>query len=124
MNFRLGHKRLHDYFSDQIPFDASEYDFTEVYSCFDRTSQKRRFMLTHNGYMGWAPDNIFGSRDAQTKSGDLIAILFGCSTPIVIRPHGEYFKVVGEAYVQGLMDGEAMELLESEKVKARSFTFC
>jgi len=81
-------------------------------------------MLTHNGYMGWAPDNIFGSRDAQTKSGDLIAILFGCSTPIVIRPHGEYFKVVGEAYVQGLMDGEAMELLESEKVKARSFTFC
>jgi hypothetical protein len=67
---------------------------------------------------------FFGSRNAQTKSGDLIAILFGCSTPIVIRPHGKYFKVVGEAYVQGLMDGKAMEMLESGKVKARSFTFC
>jgi hypothetical protein len=123
-NFRVGHKRLHDYFSDQIPSDASEYDFTEVYSCFDRTSQKRRFMLTNNGFMGWAPDNVFGPPDAQTEAGDLIAILFSCSTPIVIRPHGEYFKVVGEAYVQGLMDGEAMELLESGKAKSRSLTFC
>jgi hypothetical protein len=42
----------------------------------------------------------------------------------VIRPHGGYFKVVGEAYVQGLMDGEAMEVLESGKVNPRSFTFC
>ena len=63
-----------------------------------------------NGYLGWAPDNIYGSEEDQTRKGDLIGIIFGCSTPIVIRPHGKLFKVVGEAYVQGLMDGEAMEV--------------
>lgn len=122
--FKLGDYHLNEFFSDEIPLNASEYDFTEVYCCFDRTCQKRRFMLTSNGYLGWAPDNIFGSPRDQTMKGDLIAILFGCSTPIVIRPHGEHFKVVGEAYVQGLMEGEGMKFLESGRFHARSFTFC
>lgn len=100
-DFRLGDRRLNDFFSDTIPAEASEEDLTEVYCCFDRTCQKRRFMITKNGYLGWAPDNIYGSAQDQTLTGDLIAILFGCSTPIVIRPHGEHFQVIGEAYVQG-----------------------
>lgn len=123
-DFMLGDFRLDYFFSDVIPTDASEYDYTEVYACFDRTCQKRRFMLTRNGYMGWAPDNIFGSAEDQTKEGDLIVILLGCSTPIVVRPYGEHFQVVGEAYVQGQMEGEALQLLESEKADKRSFTFC
>jgi hypothetical protein len=123
-NFIMGDLCLGDFFGDVIPVDASEHEFTEVYFCFDRTCQKRRFMLTKNGYMGWAPDNIYGKAKDQTMEGDLIAILFGCSTPIVIRPYGEHFKVVGEAYVQGIMDGEAMELFETGKVEKQSFTFC
>jgi hypothetical protein len=122
--FRLGDDRLDDFFTDEIPPDASEFDFSEVYSCFDRSSQKRRFITTMNGYMGWAPDNIFGTDGEQTRKGDLIAILFGCSTPIVIRPLGSYFLVIGEAYVHGLMDGEALEWLESSKHTSRSFRFC
>ncbi|KAF5983611.1 heterokaryon incompatibility het-6 [Fusarium coicis] len=110
--FPLGCHRLDDFFYDEIPPDASELDYSEVYSCFDRASQKRRFMTTTNGYMGWAPDNIFGTDSEQTRPGDMIAVLFGCSTPVVIRRYGPcgYFQVIGEAYVQGLMDGEAMEL--------------
>ena len=123
-NFQLGHCILHDLFSDTLPADALEEDYTEVYSCFDQTCQKRRFMLTANGYMGWAPDNIYRSAQDQTKVRDLIAILFGCSTPIIIRTFGEHFQVIGEAYVQGIMDGEAMKFLNQGKFKREEFTFC
>ncbi|KAF5566543.1 heterokaryon incompatibility het-6 [Fusarium phyllophilum] len=92
--FRLGFNRLDDFFYDEIPQDASELDYSEVYSCFDRASQKRRFVTTTNGYMGWAPDNIFGKDSEQTRPGDMIAVLFGCSTPVVIRRYGPcgYFQ--------------------------------
>ena len=80
-------------------------------------------MTTENGYMGWVPDNVYGSRYAQTKQGDLIAILFGCSTPMVIRPRGRRFQVIGEAYIQGLMDGEAITFLRAGQAKQRTFTF-
>lgn len=123
-NFNLMGRPLHSYFSDKIPDDASEYDYTEVYACFDRTCKGRRFMTTERGYMGWAPDNILGSDEAQTKKGDLIAILFGCSTPLVIRPLGDCFQVVGEAYVQRLMDGEALQLLDTKRFFVENFTFC
>jgi len=123
-NFQLGDRRLDDFFNDAIPPEATYRDVTEVYACFDRTSQKRRFMITQKGYMGWAPDNIYGSLRDQTRTGDLITILFGCSTPIVVRPHGKHFQVIGEAYVQGVMDGEAMEILRNGTIEARRFTFC
>ncbi|KAG8670372.1 hypothetical protein FPOAC2_09726 [Fusarium poae] len=122
--FKLGDEPLHNFFSDKIPDDASEFDYSEVYSCFDRTAQRRRFMTTTNGYMGWAPDNIYGKESEQTIAGDLIAVLYGCSTPIVIRPNGSQYQVIGEAYVQGLMDGEAMELLSSGKLKLSRLEFC
>ncbi len=73
-------------------------------------------MATSDGYIGWAPDNIFGAADQQTKRGDLIAVLLGCSTPVVIRPRGrggQTFQVIGEAYVQGLMRGEAFGALRT-----------
>jgi len=123
-DFPLGNDLLDSFFSDNIPADASEYDFCEVYSCSDRSAKKRRFMTTVKGYMGWVPDNITGNEDEQTRSSDLIAIIFGCSTPLAIRPCGDRFQVLGEAYVQGLMDGEAIDALREGKYVPRSFVFC
>ncbi|CAA9964978.1 HET domain containing protein [Pyrenophora teres f. maculata] len=123
-DFLLGEDLLDSFFSDDIPADASEYDFCEVYSCSDRSAKKRRFMTTMKGYMGWAPDNIFGKENEQSRAGDLIAIIFGCSTPLAIRPCGDRFQVLGEAYVQGLMDGEAIDALREGKHATQSFVFC
>jgi hypothetical protein len=42
--------------------------------------------------------------------GDEIALLFGLSAPFVVRQQGSTdFKLVGECFVHGIMDGEAME---------------
>ncbi|CAE7199910.1 hypothetical protein PTNB73_06170 [Pyrenophora teres f. teres] len=123
-DFPLGEGLLDSFFSDDIPADASEYDFCEVYSCSDRSAKKRRLMTTMKGYMGWAPDNTFGEENEQSRAGDLIAIIFGCSTPLAIRPCGDRFQVLGEAYVQGLMDGEAIDALREGKHATQSFVFC
>jgi len=42
---------------------------------------------------------------------------------IIIKKY-YYRQHCGEAYVQGLMDGEAMELLKGDGCEARNFTFC
>ena len=65
----------------------------------------RRFIITAKGYIGLATKN--------TRQGDIVCILFGCSTPVILRPsnHGAY-NLVGDCYVHGIMEGEAMEWME------------
>lgn len=45
-NFSLGGKLFGDYFDNEIPSDAGEFDSTVVYSCFQRSCQKQRLMTT------------------------------------------------------------------------------
>jgi hypothetical protein len=47
--------------------------------------------------------------------------------PMVLRPIEQFEKcygLVGECYVQGLMDGEAMEWLEAGKCQLEEFVIC
>ncbi|ETS76121.1 hypothetical protein PFICI_11508 [Pestalotiopsis fici W106-1] len=120
----MGNMRLGDFFSDELLDGATEQDYAEVYGGFDRTGKERRFMLTERGYLGWAPDNIAGGFGEQTRRGDLICIIFGCSTPLIIRPtiSGQYL-IVGEAYVHGLMRGEALDFLDAKQCHVQDFTF-
>jgi hypothetical protein len=58
---------------------------------------------------------LVGFGPPKTTFGDIIAILYGCSVPVILqpmlsesgKPHGYHF--VGEAYIYGKMDGEAFE---------------
>jgi hypothetical protein len=56
----------------------------------------------------------FGLAPKRTREGDMICILYGCSVPVILREHSTdrdvFYELIGEAYVHGLMDGEAMEL--------------
>ena len=49
----------------------------------------------------------------QVEVGDIIYCLFGGSVLYVLRPKGDNFWFICEAYMHGLMDGEAMEMLAS-----------
>ncbi|KAK4466897.1 hypothetical protein QBC42DRAFT_258280 [Cladorrhinum samala] len=72
----------------------------------------RRLITTKRGYLGLAP--------AHAQRGDIIVALYGGKTPYLLRPwvdpgfsgpdsarKAEY-KLVGELYVAGIMEGEAM----------------
>jgi hypothetical protein len=72
-------------------------------SC-DMNSAYRRLFITEDGRMGLGPPEML--------SGDLIAILLGSNVPLCLRsvmnaPQGHY-TLVGDTYVHGLMDGQAV----------------
>jgi len=74
---------------------------------------------THNystGYFGLGPE--------VTQPGDATAVLIRCSFPAVLRPHSKFYKVAGECYVHGLMNGEVLGLERAGKCSQRLFMLC
>lgn len=82
---------------------------------------ERRLISTSKGYIGLANSGV--------RSGDVVAILGGSSVPIILRPvptvpEGQSpldmvdelsFQVVGDAYIHGVMDGEAFSYRRRDK---------
>lgn len=70
----------------------------------------RRFYRSEHGRFGWVPD--------QARPGDRLCVLDGLAVPLVLRPtESGNFEVVGDAYVQGTMNGEVLDMdLEEEDV--------
>ncbi|KAH6674396.1 hypothetical protein B0J14DRAFT_638127 [Halenospora varia] len=63
----------------------------------------RALYVTRKGYMGLAPWNA--------TTGDLVCVLSGGCTPLLLRPLGQSgrYKFVGETYVSGIMRGGVFE---------------
>ena len=71
---------------------------------------------------------LYGLGPPETEKGDCVCVLFGCSVPCILRPHtckhgAKYFEFVGEAYIYGSMDGEAIAMLSEETIKAKTTDF-
>jgi hypothetical protein len=70
-----------------------------------------RLMTTREGDLGWA--------HPLTNSNDGVFLLKGCSVPVILRELNEdkddedqqdlHFRVIGDAYVHGIMQGELWE---------------
>ncbi|KAH9986835.1 heterokaryon incompatibility protein-domain-containing protein [Xylariaceae sp. FL0662B] len=62
---------------------------------------RRKFMWGTDGYIGIGP--------SQATVGDEVCVILGCDAPMLLRPCGDgKFLVVGECFVQGLCQGEAI----------------
>lgn len=66
----------------------------------------RKFVVTSKGYVGVT--------HAQSRVEDSIVLLRGCTIPMILRRREGGWRVVGEAYVHGIMDGEAWREREEE----------
>lgn len=73
----------------------------------------RQLLISKKGYVGLGP--------MPTRKGDLICVLYGCSVPVVLRKVGGHYVFIGECYVHGLMDGEALDLLAIKKATEQEF---
>lgn len=68
----------------------------------------RAMAVTKDGYVAVVPP--------KTEVGDLVCVFYGLNTPFLVRPqvntHSDggtrLVRLVGEAYVHGMMDGQAM----------------
>ncbi|KAE9374317.1 HET-domain-containing protein [Stipitochalara longipes BDJ] len=64
---------------------------------------ERRVFCGEKGYKGLVP--------AEAEVEDLLCIFLGANLPSVVRKvEGGRYRLVGEAYIQGFMDGELMEV--------------
>ena len=72
----------------------------------------------------------FGLAPTDAEEKDIICILLGCSVPVVLREQGQgaerSYKFIGEAYVYGMMDGEALAkyaYLDQKGIEAKAEEF-
>jgi hypothetical protein len=83
--------------------NASEY-----YEAFVRNGLNRRFFITSKGHLGSGPPHM--------KMDDGICILLGLKSPAILRRVAgeDKYEWVGQAYVHGVMCGEALSSLSNE----------
>jgi hypothetical protein len=62
-----------------------------------------------------------GLAPAKAKVGDFICILFGCSVPVVLRRDNGFYRLIGECFTYGIMDGEAISAFDSGIYSAATF---
>ncbi|KAF4314297.1 Heterokaryon incompatibility [Botryosphaeria dothidea] len=75
--------------------DADRFVTALSYAC-----RWRRFFVTRRGFMGIGPPCM--------REGDVVGVLCGGIVPFLLRRRGGAFcKLVGEAYIYGIMKGEA-----------------
>lgn len=63
------------------------------------------------GYVGIVP--------GAARMGDLVCVFYGGDVPFILREvegGGGFYRLIGEAYVNGLMDGEGLRNVEGGEV--------
>ncbi|KAI2470040.1 heterokaryon incompatibility protein-domain-containing protein [Annulohypoxylon bovei var. microspora] len=84
-----------------------------------RSCVGRRFFITERGFIGIGP--------ACMKSGDLVVVILGVPVPFITRKTGEQesqnYILLGECYVDGIMDGELVQMQQKGGKEAEFFTF-
>lgn len=62
----------------------------------------RVFCATNARYLGWVPRGAL--------PGDIVCIFAGAEVPHILRHDGDgYYQILGDCYIHGIMEGEAME---------------
>lgn len=77
------------------------------------TMNRRRLYVSQSGLVGLGP--------WDAVEGDVIVILLGCKFPVILREVEGHWVLVGEAYVDGYMYGEAVVGLQEGKLLEEVF---
>jgi hypothetical protein len=73
----------------------------------------RRLFITEKGYLGLGPSG--------TEIGNLVCILFGGDTPYILRRNIDHYNLIGECYLHGMMQGEAIGQMEAGELTEEWF---
>ncbi|PQE23458.1 heterokaryon incompatibility -domain-containing protein [Rutstroemia sp. NJR-2017a BBW] len=84
-------------------FQSADITLDDVHQVQVSFLNGKRFCLTSHDRFAWIPE--------LSEVGDKICILQGGRVPLVVRPRtdGKY-TLIGESWVQGMMNGEALDL--------------
>lgn len=104
---RLTKSSLQQFPDLQLNTDDPSGDWKNYINVAHSMSYRRCFFVTSKGYMGLGPNAM--------QIGDIVCVLFGCKVPFILRPMGGYYLLVGDSYIHGIMDGEAMAAVLKER---------
>jgi hypothetical protein len=76
-------------------------------------STQLAFFETSRGWRGVAT--------IAMELGDVIVVLFGSRVPFVLRNHGLAYRLVSHCYLEGIMDGEAMDMWKKGELREEQF---
>ena len=66
-----------------------------------------------SGHVFITENGEFGIGGEHVRSCDYIYVILGCDVPLVLRPaEKDRLGIIGDAYVPGIMNGEAVEGIE------------
>lgn len=91
---------------------SRQHDAARYLNALQRVSINRRFFETSQHYLGIGPQSM--------QSGDLVCVILGARTPVVLRPLIEVdgaYELLGDCYVHGIMFGEAMDVVKKNTLK-------
>ncbi|KAK3678817.1 hypothetical protein LTR78_001270 [Recurvomyces mirabilis] len=78
-----------------------------------RACQHRAIFRTENGRCGLGP--------SKTMAGDVVAVVDGCDFPLLLRPLKHGYELVGVCYVDGFMQGEAVDSYKTAELGYKMF---
>ncbi|KIW84539.1 hypothetical protein Z517_03789 [Fonsecaea pedrosoi CBS 271.37] len=107
-----------DDFPRWMPRDHADGDYEKYATDIKLVCEGRSFMFTEKGRFGLGP--------LITSPGDICCVLFGGTVPFVLRrtQREGYFKLVGEAYLHGVMRGESLHLSTAKCREEQTFIIC
>lgn len=97
------------YISSSLKTQAEFGDWFEYESLVAKKGRNRSLFYTRTGYIGLGPPGC--------RVGDLVCLLFGGEVPFILRPRAESYQLVGDGYVHGIMEGEAVSTYATERAK-------
>jgi hypothetical protein len=97
-----------------ITQSARSFHATKIFAdIFRHACGLRNAFITSRGYFGVGP--------AVLKEGDQVCILLEGSVPFILRKEEPIFRLIGEAYISQLMDGEAVTEWRNNKSALETF---
>jgi hypothetical protein len=118
---RLTRDDIQKFMSLNLPADTTDPEresfLAKVCNALVAGMTRRCMAVTERGYIGAIPQ--------EAQQGDLICVLFGCSVPVVLRKRigGEYL-FIGECYLHGFMDSEAIVFQVKGEFQVQKFVLC
>jgi len=101
------------YRTPTVDFDNLRGDAREYHRAFGACSWNRRFF--------WTSRKDYGMGPACMREGDIVVVFYGGGAPCVLRPKGDKYLMLGEAYVDSIMNGELVREVEEGKRQEQEF---
>lgn len=100
-NFDIGGEGLKSYFTaDDLPFGEPDFVIDLAVQMAEGINNKR-LCKTSTGLLGSIPEHA--------RLQDRVAILSNSDMPVLLRPKGQHFQLIGFCFIEGLMTGEVAE---------------